>query len=215
MRDARHWRWTEREVRLTSDHFELSFGDLRQADCCKPTAVALVGRPTKRTFPVRWLLDLDQNTAVGEGQKMLFEARRQLDFYLVEHPRQFRELMGDPWSYAIYHCGTAANLYSLVHWSYFPRTAPPQHLDAAKPSGAEEMMMRITTGRELASSLRHGDHVQIEQGNAKVHQAYADKETGRPRICRPALFDVKRDRSWRVDASTLPGEPCEACDNWR
>ena len=24
----------------------------------------------------------------------------------------------DPWEYARYHCGTAANIYSTVHWSF-------------------------------------------------------------------------------------------------
>ena len=49
----------------------------------------------------------------------------------VEHRQRFRELMGDPWSYAIYHCGTAANIYSPVHWSYFPGFALPRHLNPA------------------------------------------------------------------------------------
>ena len=26
----------------------------------------------------------------------------------------------DPWAYLRHHCSTAANLYSLVHWKYFP-----------------------------------------------------------------------------------------------
>ena len=26
----------------------------------------------------------------------------------------------NPWEYAIYHCNTSANVYSKVHWSYFP-----------------------------------------------------------------------------------------------
>ena len=139
------------------------------------------------------------------------QARRQLDFYLVEHRQRFRELMGDPWSYAIYHCGTAANIYSPVHWSYFPGFAPPRHLNPAKQSGAEEMTMKITTGQKLASSLRHDDNVQIDKDDAEVHHAYSDQD-GKPRICRPSLFSVKEDRSWRVSAETLPGQPCEACN---
>lgn len=211
MKCARHWRWTEGDVRLARDHFELSFDDLSQPGCPTLVPVALVGKPKNWSFPVQWVID--PTTRSGEAQRMLVEARRQLDFYLVEHPRKFRELMGDPWSYAIYHCGTAANVYSLVHWSYFPRTAPPKHINAATPSNAQETMMRITTGQELASSLRQGDYVQIEQGDAKVHRAYADKD-GNPRICR-RLIPKRPERSWRVSAHALPGEPCEACASWR
>ena len=52
-------------------------------------------------------------------EQMINAARRELDFYLVEHPKEFPGT-GDPWGYAIYHCNTAANMYSKVHWSYFP-----------------------------------------------------------------------------------------------
>lgn len=39
---------------------------------------------------------------------------KELNFYLVEKGEK------DPWQYAIYHCGTASNIYSDVHWGYFP-----------------------------------------------------------------------------------------------
>lgn len=71
--------------------------------------------------------------------------------------------------------------------------------------------MRITTGLELALSLRQGDYVQIDRDDAKVHHAYADKETGESRICRK-LHEKRPKRSWRGSADGLPGEPCEACN---
>ena len=212
MKRPRPWRWTQGDVRLASDHFELSFGDMRHTGCPCLIQVALVGRSTNRIFPVQWVVN--PGTPTGEAQTILAEARRQLDFYLVEHPQQFRELMGDPWSYAIYHCGTAANIYSPVHWSYFPGIAPPRHLNPAKQIGAEEMTMRITTGQKLASSLRYDDYVQIDKDDAKVHRPYRGQD-GNTRICRPTLFSVKENRSWRVSADALPGQPCEACDRWR
>ncbi len=46
---------------------------------------------------------------------MVAYARKSLDFYLVGLNKP------DPWAYAIYHCNTAANMYSEVHWSYFPK----------------------------------------------------------------------------------------------
>ncbi|MFH0818047.1 MAG: hypothetical protein V1909_05450, partial [Candidatus Micrarchaeota archaeon] len=45
---------------------------------------------------------------------MLADARYELDFYLVEKDEP------DPWAYALYHCNTGANMFSRVHWSYFP-----------------------------------------------------------------------------------------------
>ena len=44
---------------------------------------------------------------------MLDGARRELNFYLIELKEK------DPWSYACYHCSTATNLYSKVHWEYY------------------------------------------------------------------------------------------------
>ena len=208
MTRARRWRWAQGDVCRTSDHFELSVEVVSQMGRCN-VAVALVGRPTKWTFPVQWVLD-PGITAV-EAQRTSIEATRQLDFYLVEHPWESNEMMGDPWSYAVHHCGTAANIYSRVHWSYFPRTPRPKRSDLTRPSGAQETMMRITTGQELVSNLEQGDYVQIEKEDARVHHAYADKTTGEPRICRPTLFTVERDRSWRVDVSALPGKRCEVC----
>lgn len=208
MTRARRWRWRKGDVCRTSDHFELSVEVVSQMGRCN-VVVALVGRPTKWTFPVEWVLDPGM-TAV-EAQRISIEATRQLDFYLVEHPWVWNEMMGDPWSYAVHHCGTAANIYSRVHWSYFPRTARPQHCDAATPRGLQETVMRITTGQELASNLQQGDYVQIEQDDAKVHHAYADKRTGEARICRPTLFSVNLDRAWRVDSGALPGKRCEIC----
>ena len=209
MTRARRWGWTKGDVCRTRDHFELSVEFVSQMGRCKLSVVALVGRPTKWIFPVEW--GLDPSATAGEAQRISIEAKRQLDFYLVEHPWRSNEMMGDPWSYAVHHCGTAANIYSRVHWSYFPRTHRPQHRDGAKSSDVQETMMRITTGHELASNLEQGDYVQIEKDDAKVHHAFADKTTGKPRICRPAILGVRPVRSWRVDVSALPGKRCEVC----
>jgi hypothetical protein len=47
-------------------------------------------------------------------EQMINAARKELDFYLVDKREP------NPWAYAKYHCNTAANMYSKVHWSYFP-----------------------------------------------------------------------------------------------
>jgi hypothetical protein len=45
--------------------------------------------------------------------EIISRVQQELDFYLVE----LRE--ANPWAYAVYHCGTSANMYSKIHWSYF------------------------------------------------------------------------------------------------
>ena len=40
---------------------------------------------------------------------------RELNFYLVELRNE------NPWDYAIYHCGTASNMYSTTRWAYYPK----------------------------------------------------------------------------------------------
>jgi hypothetical protein len=60
---------------------------------------------------VEWLITHDS----AEQQIMVVDVHKELDFYLVEKNEP------DPWAYAIYHCNTGANMYSTVHWSYFPK----------------------------------------------------------------------------------------------
>jgi hypothetical protein len=98
------WRWAEAPVKTYDDHFALFYGESEHP-------VAVVGRPVEQVFPVEfipWTQSGQDVTAIQE------EIRQELDFYLAE----LRE--PDPWKYARYHCGTAANIYSSVHWSYFP-----------------------------------------------------------------------------------------------
>jgi len=49
---------------------------------------------------------------------IISEVQRDLDFYLVEHPKDFPGT-GIRGGYAQYHCNRAANMYSSAHWSYF------------------------------------------------------------------------------------------------
>jgi hypothetical protein len=107
------WSWHEAPVDLAGEHIELRYGDASRAGYEQWTPVALVGKPKCCTFPVEWLL------AASANPEIISKVQRELDFYLVEHPKEFPGT-GGPWEYAIYHCGTAANIYARVHWSYFP-----------------------------------------------------------------------------------------------
>jgi PD-(D/E)XK nuclease superfamily len=100
------WEWREGKVDPNTPHMKLFFGD-------SALAVALVAKPVGNTFVVEFLQvpELGQK----EHQQIKLAVTKELTFYLVEKGEQ------DPWQYAIYHCGTASNLYSDVHWGYFPR----------------------------------------------------------------------------------------------
>jgi len=105
------WHWREGPVDPAGEHIELRYGDASRDGYDHWTPVALIGRPKHRTFPLRWLS--------GGDPGIISAVQQELDFYLVEHPKDFPDT-GHPWEYAIYHCGTGANMYSKVHWSYFP-----------------------------------------------------------------------------------------------
>jgi hypothetical protein len=104
------WKSMEGNVDASSEHLELRYGDAATADYESWRPVALIGKPEGNSFPVTWLL----NPETPEEHEMIKDARGELDFYLVKLGYD------DPWAYACYHCRTASNVYSSVHWSYFP-----------------------------------------------------------------------------------------------
>ena len=105
-----NWSWREGAVDVEGEHIELRYGDAAKNDYKKWLPVALIGKPAHHVFPVLWLMSPDNPSR----EEMINAARKELDFYLAEK----RE--ANPWEYAIYHCNTSANMYSKVHWSYFP-----------------------------------------------------------------------------------------------
>lgn len=104
------WTWREAPVDRSGDHLEIRHGAVADGwDQWLP--VALVGRPQAKIFPVQLLVD-ERIT-----RQVLAAVMKELDFYLVDKREH------DPWAYAIAHCGTAANIYSTVHWAFHPRAA--------------------------------------------------------------------------------------------
>jgi hypothetical protein len=88
--------WSDAVVDRDREHIILYYGaDNRPAAALTPRGDS--------SFSVEFLTD-------DPGVRRAVE--RELDFYLVELKKP------DPWAYAIYHCGTAANLYSPVHWAH-------------------------------------------------------------------------------------------------
>jgi len=104
------WQWQEDFVDPDKEHIEIRYGDASQSGYYDCLPIALIGRPKGHVFPVRWLVQADTTEHVRAIQK----TRWQLTFYLVEKGER------DPWLYAQYHCTTCANMFSAVHWTYFP-----------------------------------------------------------------------------------------------
>jgi hypothetical protein len=102
------WGWKDGKVDRFAPHMKLFYGDWGES----ALPVALVAKPVGQSFAVEFLQipELDQ----GEYEQIKQAVMKELTFYLVEKSEP------DPWKYAIYHCGTASNIYSQVHWGYFP-----------------------------------------------------------------------------------------------
>lgn len=92
-------------VNIDDDHMKLTYEE-------KPDPVALIAPGEGSTFIVQFL---EMDSKQDNGKEMMRYVRRELDFYLVELREE------NPWAYAIYHCSTAANVYSKVHWGYYPK----------------------------------------------------------------------------------------------
>lgn len=105
------WAWQEGSVNQAVEHFELRYGSVHEASWNEWLPVVLVGPPTKHIFVVQFLIAAKDS----QQQKIIQQVRNELDFYLVNLGER------NPWVYAKYHCNTAANVYSHVHWSCFPK----------------------------------------------------------------------------------------------
>ena len=205
------WTWAEGAVDPGQEHIEIRYGDASSAAYDQWIRVALVGPPVVRTFPVRWL-------SVSLSPEILAAVRHELDFYLIEHPASFPDT-GDPWRYVVYHCATAANVYSKVHWSYFEfGQQGSRHASQMLQIAADETRQLFErppmTGAELLATLRPGEYLRLAHGHRRVHRAYLDQRTGDMRICRPSMLDAARRsmREWvKADSAEYSANPCDTC----
>ena len=110
--DRKGWAWRVGSVDRTTEHFELRYGSSDKAGWDDWLPVALVGPPSERVFVVEFLIE---EKLAPQHPKIIRQVQEELDFYLVNLGER------DPWAYAQYHCGTASNVYSDIHWSYFPK----------------------------------------------------------------------------------------------
>jgi len=104
------WSWKEAPVDRKKPHIEVRYGDARDSEYEAWVPVALVGEPKRNSFSVQWLIDPSDSAHAEHSRRV----RKDLDLFLVEEGGQ------DPWAYAVQHCSTPANMYSITHWAYFP-----------------------------------------------------------------------------------------------
>lgn len=105
------WCWKMGVVNTSEEHIEIRYGSADDSGWDQWTPVALVSSPKQHTFTVQFLIEAQ---TLNESE-MISAVKSELDFYLVEKSEK------NPWIYVRYHCGTCANVYSKVHWSFFPK----------------------------------------------------------------------------------------------
>ncbi|MEO7859753.1 MAG: hypothetical protein ABIU05_04810 [Nitrospirales bacterium] len=90
-------------VDLGKEHIKLFIGPFGE----KAQVIALLAPAGERSFTVQFVV------AKADYAEALNEVTRALNFYLIEKGENH------PWAYAKYHCSTASNIYSPVHWGLY------------------------------------------------------------------------------------------------
>ena len=143
------WRWEDGTVDEATEHIELRHGDAATTPYENWFSIARIGKPTHHRFRVQWLLKADG----VQNQAMVADARRELDFYLVDKNEP------NPWAYARYHCTTTANMYSRVHWCYFPNRGEGKRVSSMvvqlSAEEAGELFGKSETKNKLSKNEGH------------------------------------------------------------
>ena len=105
----------EGAVSPDDEHMALSYGSF---DTDKPPfpIVARVSPPRNGVITLELLVD-DSTT---RGKEIIADVRRKVHWLFVEKGE------AEPWAYARYHCTTAANAYSNIHWGWVSTTSSPE-----------------------------------------------------------------------------------------
>lgn len=123
------WVWREGRVDPTGAHLGIFYGEWGES----AVLAAQVSKPVGNAFVVEFVAI--PKLIESEYEQVKLSVEKDLNFVLLEIGGS------DPWNYAIYHCGTGANMYGDVHWSYFPAPAAAkamkQYLE--KPAGSSGM----------------------------------------------------------------------------
>ncbi len=101
--------WKKGRVNRAKEHFELRYGSANDGGWDDWLPVALVGPPAAGVVKIQFLRHHEPDSV-----DLVEAVEKEIQFYLIDKPEE------DPWAYAIHHCGTMANVYSRVHWSFYP-----------------------------------------------------------------------------------------------
>jgi len=101
--------WIPGKVDRDKEHIKLFYGDAKEKGWDEFEEIALLSPPTAKKFRVEFIVDEKD----AKQEDVLEAVKDSLDYYLIELEEK------DPWAYARYHCGTAANMYPMVHWAYY------------------------------------------------------------------------------------------------
>ena len=100
------WNWLPGKVDLNNRYFELKFG-------FDPLPVARIGIGVNKNFVVEFLLNLNED--IEKLQEIFSEVLWEIELYLINNSEP------DPIEYMINHTKKCANMYSKVHWRYYPK----------------------------------------------------------------------------------------------
>ena len=100
------WQWFPGKVDINNRYFELKYGNT-------PAPVVRIGIGDYKNFVVEFLININDDI---ERQKEIFnEVLFEIELYLTNNT------VPDPIEYMINHTKKCANMYSKVHWVYFPK----------------------------------------------------------------------------------------------
>ncbi|MBK7632054.1 MAG: hypothetical protein IPJ23_15360 [Ignavibacteriales bacterium] len=100
------WQWFTGKVDLGNRYFELKYGN-------NPSPVARIGISESKNFIVEFLINVNDES---EKQKEIFtEVIWEIELYLINNSEP------DPIECMINHTKKCANMYSRIHWKYFPK----------------------------------------------------------------------------------------------
>lgn len=99
------WNWQPGKVNLQNRYFELKYG-------FDPIPVARIGIGTNQNFIVEFLLNV--NDDIDRLKEIFCEALWEIELYLINNSEP------DPIEYMINHTKKCANMYSKIHWRYYP-----------------------------------------------------------------------------------------------
>jgi len=101
-----NWQWQPGKVDLQSRYFELKYGS-------DPASVARIGIADNNKFIVEFLLNI--NDDIEKLKEIFGEVIWEIELYLINNSEP------DPIEYMINHTKKCANMYSKIHWRYYPK----------------------------------------------------------------------------------------------